>query len=41
MGPVREAARHLARQQAIVIRQRGRVLDPDAPAKGPVRYAKG
>ena len=40
MELVREAGRHLARQQAIVIRQRGRPLDPDAPAKGPVRYAK-
>ena len=36
---VREAGRHLARQGAIVIRQRGRALDPDAPAKGPIRYA--
>ena len=37
---VREAGRHLARQDAIVIRQRGRALDPDGPAKGPIRYAK-
>ena len=37
---VREAGRYLARQQAIVIRQRGRVLDPDGPTKGPIRYAR-
>ena len=37
---VRQAGRQLARQQAIVITQRGRLLDPDGPAKGPIRYAR-
>jgi hypothetical protein len=38
MDTVRDAARHLARQDLIVITQRGRRLDPDEPFKGPVRF---
>lgn len=37
---VRDAGRQLARRRAIVITQRGRALDPDAPVKGPIRYRK-
>ena len=36
---VRQAGRHLARQRTIVIRQRGRAIDPDTAVKGPIRYA--
>lgn len=40
MEMVRSAGRHLARQGAIEIRQRGRAVDPEAPSRGPLRYAR-
>ena len=38
MEPVREAGRALARRREVLITQRGAVLDPDAPFRGPVRF---
>ena len=40
MEEVRQAARHMAQRGAIVIRQRGRTLDPEKTPKGPIRYAR-
>ena len=37
MEPVREVVRDLARAGEVVVTQRGEVLDPDRPWKGPVR----
>ncbi len=37
---VRDLARHLARRGALAITQRGRVCDPDAPIRGPVRLRR-
>jgi hypothetical protein len=39
LDEVRQAGRQLARQGAIVIRQRGRSVDPDDAVRGPIRYA--
>ncbi|HXI14572.1 MAG TPA: DUF3253 domain-containing protein [Thermoanaerobaculia bacterium] len=40
MDEVRDAARRLARRDAVIIMQRGRVLDPDSEFHGPVRIAR-
>lgn len=37
MEPTRCAARELAREGAIDVVQRGKVLDPDQPFQGPIR----
>ncbi|TVT19754.1 DUF3253 domain-containing protein [Amycolatopsis acidiphila] len=37
MEPAREVARELARAGEVEITQRGQVLDPDAPWRGPIR----
>lgn len=37
---VRDIARHLARQQRLQITQRGRMLDPAAEWRGPVRFRR-
>ena len=41
MDAVRDAARRLARQGAVVISQRGRTLDPVEPPRGPIRIGLG
>lgn len=37
MGPVRDAARGLAREGRVEITQRGAAVDPDAAWRGPIR----
>ena len=37
MEPTRQAARALAREDVIDIVQKGQILDPDQPFKGPIR----
>jgi hypothetical protein len=37
LDDVRSVARHLARRGIIVLQQRGRTVDPDAPVRGPIR----
>ncbi len=41
MSDVRAVARALAAQGRVTVTQRGRVLDPQAPWRGPVRLARG
>ena len=41
LDEVRAVARHLARQGAIQITQRGRAIDPDADVRGAIRLSRG
>jgi hypothetical protein len=40
MPDVRAAARSLARRGRVVLTQRGRVLDPEAEPRGPIRLSR-
>ena len=39
MGPVREVAFRLAREGRLEVRQKGQVVPPDPPPRGPIRLA--